>query len=314
MPFWSTQSGKNPFTAKNKNGIAFLISWLFALILWLLTSLNAERTMEVSLRLSFEHVPHQVRIKGPIEPITLSVKGQGLELFRFLRRSKRQTFKVDYESVRDGRWTPQLTELNRSLGFNENIRLLTFEPEYISIDSKSLYFKKLPIRVDNQMSYSQGYDSISPARLSRDSVILYAAQPIPASVKYIATEPIKLKKITKTVNTTLRLRTPSLPDAKLAFNQIEYRLEVDQIIANEIEISIQQLGFPANTLLIPATLKVRYLVAARDFQDVQHNDFKASVTWSPTHNQSFLVPELRVLNSLVLDTEIFPKTIDYLQP
>jgi hypothetical protein len=314
MPFWSTQSGKNPFTAKNKNGIAFLISWLFALILWLLTSLNAERTMEVSLRLAFEHVPHQVRIKKPIEPITLSVKGQGLELFRFLRRSKRQTLKVDFESIRDGRWTPQLTELNRSLGFNENIRLLTFEPENIRIDSKNLYFKKLPIRVDNQMSYSQGYDSISPARLSRDSVILYAAQPIPASVKYIATEPIKLKKITKTVNTTLRLLTPSLPDAKLAFNQIEYRLEVDQIIANEIEISIQQLGFPANTLLIPATLKVRYLVAARDFQDVQHNDFKASVTWSPTDNQSFLVPELRVLNSLVLDTEIFPKTIDYLQP
>ena len=314
MAFWSTQSGKIPFTAKNKNGVAFLISWLFAFVLWLLTSLNAERSMEVSIRLAFEHIPHQVRIKEPIQPITLSVKGQGLELFRFMRWAKRQTLKVDFESVKDGRWVPQLNEVQRSLGFNENIRLLAFEPEYIKVDSKSLYFKKLPIVVDNQISYSQGYDSISPARLSSDSVIIYAGMPIPKSLKYILTEPVKLKKVNKTVNESLRLKTPKLQDAKLAFNQIEYRLEVDQIIANEIEINIEQLGFPANVILIPARIKVRYLVAARDFTDVQHTDFKASVTWSPTENQSFLVPELRVLNSLVLETEVFPKTIDYLQP
>lgn len=314
MAFWSTPSGKNTLAAKNKNGKAFLISWLFALVLWLLTSLNAERTMEVSIRIAFEQVPHQVRIKEPIQPITLSIKGQGLELFRFLRRSKRQSLKVSFEEVRDGRWTPQLNELNRNLGLNENIRLISFDPTYIAVESKSLYFKKLPIKVDNQISYSQGYDSISPARLSNDSVILYAAQPIPPTIKYILTEPVKLKKVNKTVNQTLRLKTPKLNDVKLAFNQVEYRLEVDQIIANEIEIDIQQIGFPANTILIPATLKVRYLVAARDFQDVQITDFKASVHWLETENQSFLIPELRVLNSLVLDTDIFPKTIDYLQP
>lgn len=314
MAFWSTPSGKNTLAAKNKNGMAFLISWLFALVLWLLTSLNAERTMEVSIRIAFEQVPHQVRIKEPIQPITLSIKGQGLELFRFLRRSKRQSLKVSFEEVRDGRWTPQLNELNRNLGLNENIRLISFDPTYIAVESKSLYFKKLPIQVDNQISYSQGYDSISPARLSNDSVILYAAQPIPPTIKYILTEPVKLKKVNKTVNQTLRLKTPKLNDVKLAFNQVEYRLEVDQIIANEIEIDIQQIGFPANTILIPATLKVRYLVAARDFQDVQITDFKASVHWLETENQSFLIPELRVLNSLVLDTDIFPKTIDYLQP
>jgi hypothetical protein len=314
MAFWSTPSGKNTLAAKNKNGMAFLISWLFALVLWLLTSLNAERTMEVSLRIAFEQVPHQIRINEPIKPITLTIKGQGLELFRFLRRSKRQSLKVAFEEVRDGRWTPQLNELNRNLGLNENLRLISFDPAYIAVESKSLYFKKLPILVDNQISYSQGYDSISPARLSNDSVILYAAQPIPPTIKYILTEPVKLKKVNKTVNQSLRLKTPKLSDVNLAFNQVEYRLEVDQIIANEIEIDIQQIGFPANTILIPATLKVRYMVAARDFQDVQITDFKASVHWLETENQSFLIPELRVLNSLVLDTDIFPKTIDYLQP
>jgi len=314
MAFWSIKSGKNNLTARKKNGIAFLISWLFAFILWLLTSLNGERSMEISVRLAFENVPHQVRLKKPIQTLTVRVKGQGIELFRFLRRSKRQKLQLDYEVIKDGRWSPKLGELSIGLGLNEKTRLIGFEPEFISIESKRLYFKKLPILIDNQITYSEDFDSISPALLSQDSVTLYASQPIPSQLKFVLTEPLKLKKVSTSFNKILRLKLPKLVEAKLAFNQIEYSLEVDKIISNEIEIPIQKIGFPAKTILIPATLKVRYLVAARDFHDVRISDFKASVNWSTTENQAFLIPELRVLTSLVLDTDVFPKTIDYLQP
>jgi hypothetical protein len=54
MAFWSISSGKNIIAARNKNGIAFLISWLFAFVLWLLTSLNAERVMEIEIRFAFD--------------------------------------------------------------------------------------------------------------------------------------------------------------------------------------------------------------------------------------------------------------------
>lgn len=314
MAFWSPPSGKNILAARNKNGIAFLISWLFAFVLWLLTSLNAERAMEIEVRFAFENVPHQIRLKEPLPTLKLNVTGQGLELFRFLRRSKREVIKIDYEAIKDGRWTPQRNEISRALAFSEKVRLNAFEPDFVSVDSKRLYFKKLPILVNNQITYSEGFDSISPALLSSDSVLVYASQPIPAQLKFITTEALKLKKVKSTFNKTLKLKLPKLQEAKLSFNQIDYQLEVDKIISNEIEISIEKIGLPANTILIPSTLKVRYLVAARDFQDVRITDFQATVSWSASDNQSFLIPELRVLNGLVLDTEIFPKTIDYLQP
>lgn len=314
MAFWSISSGKNIIAARNKNGIAFLISWLFAFVLWLLTSLNAERVMEIEIRFAFDNVPHQVRLKEPLPTLKVNVAGEGLELFRFLRRSKHEVVKVDYDAIRDGRWTPKRSEISKALGLNEKVRLNAFVPDFVSIDSKRLYFKKLPIVVNNQITYSEGFDSISPALLSKDSVILYANQPIPSHFKHILTEELKLYKVNKPFSKTLKLKLPKLQEAKLSFNQIDYRLEVDKIISNEIEISIDKIGFPSNVILIPSTIKVRYLVAARDFQDVQITDFKASVNWSAADNQSFLIPELRVLNSLVLDTEIFPKTIDYLQP
>lgn len=314
MAFWSIPSGKNIIAARNKNGIAFLISWLFAFVLWLLTSLNAERVMDIEIRLAFDNVPHQVRLKEPLPTLKVNVAGQGLELFRFLRRSNNEVMKIDYEAIRDGRWTPQRSEISRALGLNEKVRLNAFEPDFVSIDSKRLYFKKLPIVVNAQITYSEGFDRISPALLSKDSVTLYANQPIPSHFKHILTEAVKLNKVNKPISKTLKLQLPKLQEAKLSFNQIDYRLEVDKIISNEIEISIEKIGFPANVLLIPSTIKVQYLVAARDFQDVQISDFKASVRWLAADNQSFLIPELQVFNSLVLETEIFPKTIDYLQP
>ena len=297
----------------------FLICLGIASLLWVVHALNRNYTYTLKVPVKFLNLPSNKLIVGELpEKLDVEIKTSGLKLLFISLKKNYNEVIVDFNLMKNNAKSQAYSINNVYFNLKNSIN---FDVELIKIRPDTLFFsinksnsKLLPVKANLKVNCLPGYSIISkptitPAyvTVSGDSISLQKMDTVYTyflSLKDVHqnfTSPVQLKKPYTSINYNVK-------DVQLSFN-------VDKLIESSIKIPVQIMNNTGNETikLLPNFITIKYLVAMKDYENINENSFKAVVNFEHIkEKQKNLQVEIIRTPSEVKIIKTTPSTISYL--
>ena len=297
----------------------FLICLGIASLLWVVHALNRNYTYTLKVPVKFLNLPSNNLIVGELpEKLDVEIKTSGLKLLFISLKKNYNEVIVDFNLMKNNAKSQAYSINNVYFNLKNSIN---FDVELIKIRPDTLFFsinksnsKLLPVKANLKVNCLPGYSIISkptitPAyvTVSGDSISLQKMDTVYTyflnlkDVHQNFTSPVQLKKPYTSINYNVK-------DVQLSFN-------VDKLIESSIKIPVQIMNNTGNETikLLPNFITIKYLVAMKDYENINENSFKAVVNFEHIkEKQKNLQVEIIRTPSEVKIIKTTPSTISYL--
>ncbi|MBK6984821.1 MAG: YbbR-like domain-containing protein [Bacteroidetes bacterium] len=297
----------------------FLICLGIASLLWVVHALNRNYTYTLKVPVKFLNLPSNKLIVGELpEKLDVEIKTSGLKLLFISLKKNYNEVIVDFNLMKNNAKSQAYSINNVYFNLKNSIN---FDVELIKIRPDTLFFsinksnsKLLPVKANLKVNCLPGYSIISkptitPAyvTVSGDSISLQKMDTVYTyflnlkDVHQNFTSPVQLKKPYTSINYNVK-------DVQLSFN-------VDKLIESSIKIPVQIMNNTGNETikLLPNFITIKYLVAMKDYENINENSFKAVVNFEHIkEKQKNLQVEIIRTPSEVKIIKTTPSTISYL--
>mgnify|MGYP000966824298 FL=1 len=297
----------------------FLICIGIASLLWVVHALNRNYTYTLKVPVKFLNLPSNKLIVGELpEKLDVEIKTSGLKLLFISLKKNYNEVIVDFNLMKNNAKSQAYSINNVYFNLKNSIN---FDVELIKIRPDTLFFsinksnsKLLPVKANLKVNCLPGYSIISkptitPAyvTVSGDSISLQKMDTVYTyflnlkDVHQNFTSPVQLKKPYTSINYNVK-------DVQLSFN-------VDKLIESSIKIPVQIMNNTGNETikLLPNFITIKYLVAMKDYENINENSFKAVVNFEHIkEKQKNLQVEIIRTPSEVKIIKTTPSTISYL--
>jgi len=263
----------------------FLICLGIASLLWVVHALNRNYTYTLKVPVKFLNLPSNKLIVGELpEKLDVEIKTSGLKLLFISLKKNYNEVIVDFNLMKNNAKSQAYSINNVYFNLKNSIN---FDVELIKIRPDTLFFsinksnsKLLPVKANLKVNCLPGYSIISkptitPAyvTVSGDSISLQKMDTVYTyflnlkDVHQNFTSPVQLKKPYTSINYNVK-------DVQLSFN-------VDKLIESSIKIPVQIMNNTGNETikLLPNFITIKYLVAMKDYENINENSFKAVVNF-----------------------------------
>ncbi len=297
----------------------FLICLGIASLLWVVHALNRNYTYTLKVPVKFLNLPSNKLIVGELpEKLDVEIKTSGLKLLFISLKKNYNEVIVDFNLMKNNAKSQAYSINNVYFNLKNSIN---FDVELIKIRPDTLFFsinksnsKLLPVKANLKVNCLPGYSIISkptitPAyvTVSGDSISLQKMDTVYTyflnlkDVHQNFTSPVQLKKPYTSINYNVK-------DVQLSFN-------VDKLIESSIKIPVQIMNNTGNETikLLPNFITIKYLVAMKDYENINENSFKAVVNFEHIkEKQKNLQVEIIRAPSEAKIIKTTPSTISYL--
>ena len=297
----------------------FLICLGIASLLWVVHALNRNYTYTLKVPVKFLNLPSNKLIVGELtEKLDVEIKTRGLKLLFISLKKNYNEVIVDFNLIKNNAKSQAYSINNVYFNLKNSIN---FDVELIKIRPDTLFFsinksnsKLLPVKANLKVNCLPGYSIISkptitPAyvTVSGDSISLQKMDTVYTyflnlkDVHQNFTSPVQLKKPYTSINYNVK-------DVQLSFN-------VDKLIESSIKIPVQIMNNTGNETikLLPNFITIKYLVAMKDYENINENSFKAVVNFEHIkEKQKNLQVEIIRAPSEAKIIKTTPSTISYL--
>ena len=254
---------------RGHNLLVFTLFLFISAMLWCVIAFNGEAQSDIRMPVKITHVPDTVTIVSQVpRTISVSLQARGTQLLK-LAWGQPPVFPIDFRMYHaDARHLiltePDLKGIARNALDGANILL-------VSPDSLRLAFTSqppviLPVTADYMVTPGPQASITGKIRLSKDSVKVYTAGRLSASVEAVTTEPIRLTGLNQTVTRRVGLVAPR--NSKVVPDSIDVTVEVEPLIFKTRKVTVETVNVPHGMRLIvfPAQVDVRYMIPVSDYK------------------------------------------------
>lgn len=281
-------------THRGKNLLTFALFVAVAFVFWMLLSLDDYVERDFDVPVEFTDVPPQATLLNtPPQTISVTVRGKGSQLLRYLWGGSMPTLKVTRESYATGRRNELFVSRARMEAllrnyFGNGISINTCRPDSVKLEYTMRPGIKLPLIIESNVTPDRQNVISGPLRANVDSVTVYSTGPIPRSLKAVYTT--KLTAVNVADTTRYRVKLKPIPNVKVVPSEVIVTVPVEPLIAKRKMIHPEVTNVPIGTSVIcfPTKVEVSYLVPmsmySEDFHIVayaDYNDIQAGVEKIP---------------------------------
>lgn len=274
---------KNVFNSRRgRNILVFMIFVFISAILWLVMTLNEEVQQDLRCPIRVVNRPDSVNLVSTLpDGINVSIKAKGTQLLKY-QWSDAPVIEVNYKAYANRNKIAlsegDLKNIVRNI-FGSNAQILAINPDTLNMVFTELAPRRLPVRIDSRITTISKCVISGPLRLSRDSVRVYSAGPLPSDVRSVSTKPIQLTNISESKKLRVALVAP--PNCRVEPDSVDVYIDVEPMISVSQQQAITTINVPKNKRLILMTpvVEVNYLVPMS-----RYNDKRASVSVVADYN------------------------------
>lgn len=301
-----------------------LVCFSIAMVFWLLLALSHDYPTTLTFPVTYTDLPGKKVVMNELpEKITLFVKTSGFKILSYDFQKEKKAIEVDVGSkltgtkdlIGDLLAIPTVTfssDFNRQLG-NE-ITLLSFQPDSIVFNFSDRVVRKLPVKLDLDLSLEKQYDTSGTIRIVPDSILVSGPPSVVEKLNFISTEKLKLKEVKSEVTRTVRL--PANKFLSYSHAGVRVTIPVEKFTEGRTEILVHpvnvQQGYSLKTF--PDKITVRYQVALSRYNEVNASQFDAVVDAGTLVSGGSEKLQVQLMTSPVFIRSIFlePDKVDYI--
>ena len=303
---------------KNSKWKSFLFFLFLASLFWLLTKISKEFTAPVTAEITFINVPETVSIKeANAEEITFNLFTSGYEFIGY--KLKQPILKVDVSKFKNDNnkiiisSDELLKEVNEQFLSTRSANTLNLDVLTLNVDP--IVRKKVPVIVNNSVTYKKGFRLIGGITVSPDSVFISGPQINVAQLDSVYTENIILELLDANISEKIHIIVPELAGMSSSNNAVTVTWVVKEIAQKEFEIPIQVINKPRGETIkiIPNTVKIRVDVTLDHFNEISAKDFEIICDYKARNtDENFMIAQLLKKSEKVEHIELATQKIDFL--
>ena len=251
-------------SAKGSDLLVFIVCLAISSIFWLFLSLYDEVERDYDVPFVIENQPDSIVIVESVPTsFNVVVQGKGVQFLRFLWHDVRP-LKVNFNEYANnsGYFTiprQKLDGLFRDY-FGQGVKIVSLRPETVKAAYTSNVGKKVPLELISELQSNMQYVISGPLRTSVDSVMVYSANDIPATLTSVTTCPLVKTGLKDTTTFVVKIRP--IEGMRIIPDQVTVTVPVEPLIAKKRTVPIEVQNVPEGTRLItfPSSVEVNYLV------------------------------------------------------
>lgn len=311
---------KIPSFIKSRRINVFILFFVFAFIILILTKLSKNYTNTIAFTITKIHVPeeHVILNDSNIE-LNVTLKAYGFKLLKYY--FKKPSISIDFAQSIDKNDSAYIWNKNTAYSLIRN--QLDKQVDIVNIVPDTLHFrydvnavKKIPIILNEKIKFAPGFDLIDSILFSPDSIRLIGPSSLVTNIDFIETDTLFLNDVKTNIYSQINLQLPdNIADIKYSSTKVQVTATIEKFTEGKLKIPITVENIPEGISIkyFPRTVNVSYYTSLGSFNDIYEKDFTIVCDYNKiTDDQSFLIPEIVVKPQSVKSAKILNKRIDFI--
>lgn len=301
----------------NVFGFFLMLSFLFLII----SKLSGKYTETVALNVSFENVPeNKVLLQKEKQKINVVLSANGFNLVPLI--FFKQPVKIDYDSDlyynnEHYSWVANKSAHKIKSLVGSRVEMLSITPDTLNFRFETLETKKVPIKLQANISYLIGYDVLDKVEIKPDSVTVIGAENIVSTIEEISTEPLSLKDVNASFSQSIALKLPKVDgNIKLSSQKVTVTSEVVKFTEGAVEVPVTLVNTPKNLTInyFPKVVTVLYYVPLNRFNEIKPSDFKVVCNYEEIAqtDKKAMTPKLTSVPEAAKSTRIKQNKVEFI--
>ena len=305
---------------KRRRFFVFLFFVFLATLFWLLIRLSDDFTVQDSFEIVFVDLPADKWMPAPrSQKLKLSVTSTGFNILEnsVLRNKNKKVLlslkQVVYRKQNQNTYFISAQNLREELADKLDVDAsdILFNEDEIYFTLEDLKSKTVPVVLQQHLNFRPEYELYGQIKITPATVKVFGPEEVLDTLKQIYTEPMVRADVFEAISDSISLR---LSEWQLTstYDTVHVDIEVERFTEASFTIPIIPPARPA-LRLFPDQARVFYLVAMRDFQQIDEKSFVISVDTSGLHARSqFLDITVVKKPAQVRVTRTLPEEVEYL--
>lgn len=309
---------------RNGKAFVFLACLALASFLWFLNALEKHYTDHITVAVRYINLPKDKDLTGKLPAkLDLTVDAFGYTLLRHKLSLSFSPVLLDVNdltnSYLENKFLSKYTistnghkeEIAKQI--SSEIEIISIRPDSISFNVSNVIEKLVKIKPVFNATFAREFILQKSPVVQPELILVRGPQEIMDTLKYIATKPIELKNLSRTVERDVDLIL--LPELKSETDEVTVQFSVEQFTEAKFEIPILILNQPDSLQIktFPAKVKVSCRVGLSQYNKLNNSSFRAVVDYL---HRSGVISKLPVIldkmPETVLFVDYFPKEVDYI--
>lgn len=308
-------------SVKNKKLNVFGLFLILSFLILVITKLSETYVETITFQVDYKNLPENTVITLDSTPkIDVTVSTHGFNLLSYI--FKDAEYAIDIEKCSKSRADSYLWLAEKgSYEFNQlmpqSVKIVSIQPDSLELPFGILATKKVPLKLNANVGYSDGYNSMDGFVLTPDSIKVIGAEKDIREIVSIPTELVEFKALKSDIEQKVNLDVNSISDqVKLSEPFAVLTAKVEKFTEGIVDIPVTIINKPAEIELnyFPKQIKVSYYLGLKDYKDVKSYDFKIECDYNELidNNTSYLTPRLIVNTDKVKKAELKQNKVSYI--
>ena len=197
---------------KNKKLNVFSLFLLLAFLILVLSKLSKSYTETLRVGVNYINLPEDkvlITDEHPMLDIEVTTFGFNLLGSYFYDKTIPIDLKEDaYITNTTYVWLADRAKPGIEKQFGKSFTLESIQPDTLRFPFGTLSVKKVPVKLNSNITYASGYDSLKGLVITPDSIKVIGSDTEIQNIKYIESSKLELSNIKENINTTVQLKLP----------------------------------------------------------------------------------------------------------
>jgi hypothetical protein len=259
----------------------FLKCVLFSFIAWVLFAISSKYIYTKRVALTYIQYPENKAFSAlQVDSAWVNIEATGWQLlFSSIGREER-SIQVDLSGLRNRSYITfanQIGFINRQ--FPANQRVLQVSPDTLYFDFSIQNEKRVPIRVQHELTFSKKFGLIGPARTTPAYATIKGPREELSKIDFWLTDTVKGRNLNHPVHQLISLNRNEHPNLRVMPDQVEVSIPVGEMTEKILSIPIEVLNMSGyrSVKLLPKHVQLTVLVSLVDFAALNPDQFHAVV-------------------------------------
>lgn len=283
--------------------------------------MSKDYTSDVKFNINYINPPTNKIITDVLDSIIyLNLGSRGFDLFNQSYLKNKKSININLQSVdihksQDTNGSYILTstllyQVKRQFDFANQISSISPDTLYLNLENS--VSKEVSIAMQIEIEPKQQHYIYGNIKQSHSSVVINGPSSLVDSIQSIQTEFIRLQDIYQNMDVKLALINPFDKDQlNLSIDSVTIAIPIEEFTESSINVKINILNKQDLSLkLFPEEIEITYLVALKDFQNINPDMFNVEIHFDPEliHHQDVI---LQHYPSFIKISNFKPKRVEY---
>lgn len=303
---------------RSKQLLIFLLFVVISAMFWILQSLNNKEEVAVNIPLNYTNIPRNIIFtNNPQQYIPVVLRDKGINLINYSLNRVRP-INIDFEKYEKehGRLIIKHAQLLSIVhgSMSSSAELVSMHTDSILITFAERRGDKISVKLNSEITPAHNFIQTQEARISPNTVKIYADSTIINTLDYVETEPLVLTDLRDTTVRTVKIKP--VEGVKLVPDEVTVTIPIEELIIKKMILPIGHVNFPdyISVITFPATAEISCFIPLSMFPDVDTSDFRVVVDYVQLNKKrtNKLPLNLKRFPNYVRNIDIIPDSIEYI--